>query len=1016
MTLRNRYPTMTQNRSTPSASRRLRGPALLAALAAASAWLPALRAQAAASAPPPVPPAAVAPANGDQVVQMTPFDVTADKDNSYGAVNSNAITRFNVELSKLPVSADIFTQSFMDDIAATTVEGMVVADSAGAGISAIDAANASAQPGDHVAHNYVQLRGFDTAVMQRDSLMPVGPLFNPGSTAPGETSVFDTERVEVIDGPQALLYSGGGPGGVINVVSKQAYFGQAPTSTLLYRMDQYGSKYGQFDLNVGNDLVAVRVALLDDDSDTRRVNVGQQIDGEYVQLALKPFRNTTVRLNFEQTIENALTGDPGVGLSAQVTGDARAGLKLSYLLFTNQAGANTVNPATGTPNVAGAILGGALNWNNIDSQSGWQSAEYTKDTFETATIDTKWNDHLSTELAFGYNSVSYAFRAGAATLYAPTNSTNPTGNWAFGLTPTETDEPAVNKAVRYSIVDSEDFLGGNAKSQTILGADFVGSRAHSIAYSYFQADSNFNPIYSSAITTNNGRTALPTVYYPIGNGIVEYPLMKMGAGTFTVNGINYVRMVTNQTNPTLITAANPLGLSGSGLNEYNIVDNKGVFLTNMTQWLPDQKLTTLVGVRADDNFDSLLYSAPSYRVAQNKSLDYDLGANYALLPWLSPYFSVSNAVTPPQVLFPDPAGNLPQTGRGVGEEVGVKFSNQANTLSGSLAAYHSTGTNEEFDLNASVVSVINPTGLNGSYAGASGYTDLDRKSNGLEAILTASPTRNWRIRLSGALEDGRISNNAAYSPLYNDQFYANSLGQVTYKDGALVYVNANAFSSKTPVVSSTSAGATPLTIAMMNNASSLYYANPVNPNGAILSSSAVATVLKSTSATDGSILTGATGLPISDIQITPSFGIPKAITIFQSGQRTLGTPLYSVNLTNVYVFDRGWEKGIMLGGTVNAAINTVEYYYNPSTTITSATPALQPFSSPNSVTVNPIIGYEHEFPRVTFKAQLNITNLFNHYDVVLNPSQVTGYSVPANDTASFYGEPRLYTLSASFKY
>ena len=99
----------------------------------------------------------------------------------------------------------------------------------------------------------------------------------------------------------------------------------------------------------------------------------------------------------------------------------------------------------------------------------------------------------------------------------------------------------------------------------------------------------------------------------------------------------------------------------------------------------------------------------------------------------------------------------------------------------------------------------------------------------------------------------------------------------------------------------------------------------------------MATVLKSTSATDGSILTGATGLPISAIQITPSFGLPGPITIFQAGQRTLGTPLYSLNFTTLYVFDSGWVKGILVGGTVNAYFDTVNYYYSPAA-ISSATP------------------------------------------------------------------------------
>jgi len=36
--------------------------------------------------------------------------VQADADKSYGALNSASITRFNVAMEKMPVSADIFTE------------------------------------------------------------------------------------------------------------------------------------------------------------------------------------------------------------------------------------------------------------------------------------------------------------------------------------------------------------------------------------------------------------------------------------------------------------------------------------------------------------------------------------------------------------------------------------------------------------------------------------------------------------------------------------------------------------------------------------------------------------------------------------------------------------------------------------------------------------------------------------------------------------------------------------------
>ena len=69
-------------------------------------------------------------ADASAPVQLNPFEVKADPDTSYGALNSNAITRFSAEMEKLPVSADIFTQRFMEDIAADSIEAMLQAYSA----------------------------------------------------------------------------------------------------------------------------------------------------------------------------------------------------------------------------------------------------------------------------------------------------------------------------------------------------------------------------------------------------------------------------------------------------------------------------------------------------------------------------------------------------------------------------------------------------------------------------------------------------------------------------------------------------------------------------------------------------------------------------------------------------------------------------------------------------------------------------------------------------------------------
>ena len=63
--------------------------------------------------------------SSSDVVELSAFEVTAAKDNSYGALNSNSITTFRVELNQIPVSADVFSKAFMEDIAACGAGGFI---------------------------------------------------------------------------------------------------------------------------------------------------------------------------------------------------------------------------------------------------------------------------------------------------------------------------------------------------------------------------------------------------------------------------------------------------------------------------------------------------------------------------------------------------------------------------------------------------------------------------------------------------------------------------------------------------------------------------------------------------------------------------------------------------------------------------------------------------------------------------------------------------------------------------
>jgi hypothetical protein len=953
--------------------------------------------------------------NSENTIMLNPFEVTQDSDESYGALNSNSITRFNTELDKLPVSADIFDQTFMKDVAATTIEQMLMQYSAGSGNASLDqTTGAGSMPGDHVSHQFMQLRGFNTTSIQRDGLMSLGLFYNPGGTLPGTTSNFDVDRVEVINGPQALLYAGGGAGGVISTVSKQARFNSPMSGSTEFQVDNYGSKIGQFDFGFGTNNFAVRFAATAQSVQTRRINIGTQMEGQYLQIAFKPFKNTTVRLIGEQTFSNHIDPATLTLAAGSSTNDSRQSYNLKYLMSQNMLGATA-----SSPNTQGAILNGLLNWSNVDSLEGWGNSEKGTSTYESINVETKFNSWLSSQFSAGYNTYNYDLISTQTTsLYTPGDNT--TGQWALGSSPIDTWEPARNKAIRFSLLADNEIMGGIGHSQSIVGADYVRSDAFSIVYDYFLADSNFNAITNPAVTTKNGRTQLSTIYWSIPNGPIEYPYFSPPTPTAVVNGQNVVRGISQIVDLTQISGSNPLGTTSTGTYEFLRRQDHGIYGVNYTQWFGG-KLTTMAGVRLAKVLGVTMEPGDPYNHARTYSPNINLGIDGQIYGNLRAYGEFSSSYSPPLVLFADPTGRMPTSSKGTGGEVGLKISNNAQTISGSVSVYESKSTNEEYQIPSGLQTDINPSGLNGIAGGASStYVDLNRESSGLQVTLTATPSKNWRMRLSASTPAGKIQSNVSYPQLYNDQFHENSAGQVTYADGTLVYVNPT-YNSKSPFATSATAGAVPLTVAMMNSSSSPYYANPVNPSGAILSTSNVAYILKGAVGTTidpqqnihGTILTGATGLPISSIQITPSFTLPGMIPIESSGDKTVGYPQISANFTNMYSFSSGALKGFKIGGSVVTSLKYNMFYYYPNGI---ATLQRQLFTAPNLTTVNLIAGYAHKFKHVTFLSQVNVNNMLNHYDILVLPNMSTGWTVLSGLRATMYGVPRSTTWSNTISF
>ena len=948
-------------------------------------------------------------------VELSPFEVREESDHSYGALNSNSITRFNTELARLPLSADVFTETFMNDIGVRTVEEMMLY-IGGAGF-AYDEANATVgntQQGDRNPGG-LKLRGLSASTMRRDAFLP------GGTVATGITTSFDVERVETINGPQSLLYGNGGAGGVVNTVSKSARFNRPRSGQLTLRSDQYANAMGQLDFSQGGGSMAFRLALTHERLGGRRENLHGDMQAAYAQFAFR-FGATVIRLTGRfSDFDRRWPSTAIVYTARNAADDVRSGQFLTYLLATNQ-----LERAASGASGGGFIGNGRIDWKTINSYDGDMKYEKTISHFGTLMAETRFNPWLSGELSIGLSDHENTLRNSAGpTLLAPNNATNPFGDWAMmqvtGLNDRQTHAPSRLKAARASLFADNKFFNHRWHSRSILGGDYDHTDSGTVDHYYYQADSNWNAVVNPATIGNAdfGRTVLGTptrIAWNVGGGPLKYPLWKPYANRVTYNGVNFVRALGNFSDKTLITENNPLGLRlGGRAYAASRSTNRGVFGANTSTFF-NGRLDVLSGFRYATidrlNMDQGL-AAPvngsnkAWTRLKEENVSYSLGANVALTRWLRAYANMSDSYNLPNTAT-DPYGNLPEIAHGVGEEYGLKVANAQGTVSGSIAYYRVNSKNEQFRTTSSLQNIINPAGLNGAHGDPGVWINVDRKSSGFQLTMTASPTKNWRLRLSATEVGGTVGTSKSYTQLYNDQFHANSSGQVTYRNGNVVYVNP-VFNRNQPTVSATTPGAVPLTIAMMNDRNSTYYANPAANTGAIQAASNVGLVLRTVDAVAGPILTGETGLPISSQQINPGFTVPGSIPVATAGEETIGYPKYGGNLTSVYTFDSGRLKGLRLGGTVFRTWQNRGYYYYPEGVTPGATRLV--YFRPSLTQVNLITGYSWRWGRFPFSAQLNVNNLFNRYNVLILPNPISGYRGP--NIATLDAQPRTYTFTTT---
>ena len=952
----------------------------------------------------------------DQIVELSPFDVHADRDTGYAALQSNSLTAFRIDLKKMPATAQIFTSTFINDVGATSIQDVLINYT---GVVSADPNNTGAainnMPGDRDGSGGgLGIRGLAAGTPKRDGLP--GPR-STSRTPTGYNDTFSVERIELIEGPQSLLYGAVGGGGVVNVISKLPVFGQQWTSASL-RFDQYGGRRAVLDTNYGTDRIAIRVAALGSKSETARENLGSDGYGLYTVVGFRLGAHASVRIFHELT---AFRGNVAYNPASADLNNFFYEKDASGRIVKDAAGIPVVNPAdprrgkdprylalTGQlADLQGVLWNGPMDYNHISSFGSWWSSEYIRNSYNGVTFETKLPWGFAAQLTAIYNETIDERATVSKNLLPAAGYTgslaNPLAETAVRFSPGLNYQTDRTRGVRFNLLHRLDFERGHLKgtSQTAFGFEWdhqgpaFGSAG--IDMMYYQADANWNVVTSPAITTDYGRIPLSNLYFGVRSGVPDKPFFRPATGRVTVAGVNYVLEPRIKQDASLISATNPGGLvpnnpTASNPNGYSGNWNRGgdthshlLSLANYTEWW-DGRLTTLIGASVN-RFDTFNFTAGTItRLLPRDYWGTQYGLSYEVRPWLRAYANLSTAgqsAGSTRDFYGRPL-SVPKV-VSLAPEVGLKFSTPDDRYSAQFAYNFTTKVeNEARNAGLDFFNAVNPNGINGRYNSGDQWINLDRTSNSAEFTLTASPTKDWRFRLVAVKLDGEISKTVSYAQLYNDQFRTSG-GTVIYPDGTPVLVDSTTGS---PVAS----GGTRLTLAMINDTTSPLYAAPNVDSGSI-TGTALATALTANPIAvthGGASATGVTGLPLSAMQYNWTNAGNGIVTVVGKGEKNTGIDEYTLNFQSNYIFSTGRLKGFGIFTALRTNYNNRAFYTQVFPTSTTGT-ALQAervlYRLPRSTVVDFNVSYSHTlWGKYVWSTQLNINNLFDNSEVNVLPS------------------------------
>lgn len=228
-------------------------------------------------------------------IELEQLEVTAPRisnqtTNGYQTKKSRTATKTETDLIDVPQSITVITPELMKDMSVQSMSEAV-----------------QYVPGVQ----FSQGEGNRDAVNFRGAGVVTGDFFLDGVRDDIETyrDFYNTERIEVLKGSNAMIFGRGGSGGVINRVSKEADWDPIRALTLSY--GAFDHRRGTVDIgNAINDTAAFRINAVVENSDSYRDGVNIERYGINPTFTIKPSDNTKIVLSAEY-FDDKHTGDRG---------------------------------------------------------------------------------------------------------------------------------------------------------------------------------------------------------------------------------------------------------------------------------------------------------------------------------------------------------------------------------------------------------------------------------------------------------------------------------------------------------------------------------------------------------------------------------------------------------------------------------------------------------------------------------------------------------------------------------